>query len=456
MRATAATVDVQPSPRGGWVQVANSFIDAAPLDNERLAQIVLMSYDWDETPCAPLQADMAARLGISVRTIKRRVGALRQAALVTVQRGGGETRANVYHLHVRPAHADGGTAFTTVPHYILDDPDLSQGAKRTYVLLCRRAGAAGAWAGSQAALGVRLGVAIRTVYEWVRELETADCLRIIARRGRSNRYVVETPERRKRASVVGPLPPVPTALISLEAPARWQRLYRETMGGEPTRRLCRGVRALVDDVGEDVVLEAIEGAAAWAARRRVRMLTINMLRVEAAKITGEAPLAPGSDNVEMVQIMPPSEDTDPIWRGTLRALQSEMTADNYRRWFASTRSCGRTHDDVGDIVHVGVADDFHRQWLDGRLRHVIERVLARVAPGVRVAFRVADALSPPEETARGTPDATSPPRGEASARAPARDAPLTVARCRHCHYLPCRCSRSARRERERVALKEKR
>ncbi len=455
MRATAATIDVQPSPRGGWVQVANSFIDAAPLDNERLAQIVLMSYDWDETPCAPLQADMAARLGISVRTIKRRVGALRQSALVTVQRGGGETRANVYHLHVRPAHAN-GTAFTTIPHYVLDDPDLSQGAKRAYVLLCRRAGAAGAWAGSQAALGVRLGAAIRTVYEWVRELETAGCLRIIARRGRSNRYVVETPERRKRASVVGPLPPAPMALTSLEAPARWQRLYRETMGGEPTGRLCRGVRALVDDVGEDVVLEATWGAAEWATRRRVRTLTINMLRVEAAKITGEAPPAPVSDDVELVEITLPSEDADPIWRGTLRELQGEMTVDNYRRWFASTRSCGRTCDDAGDIVHVGVADDFHRQWLDGRLRHVIEHALARVAPGVRVAFRVASALSPPMETVCEIPDAASLAREEASARAPARDAPLTVERCRHCHYLPCRCSRSERRERGRMALKERR
>ncbi len=109
-RTTATTARVErpaiPVPRDGWVQVANAFIDAAPLDNERLAHIILMSYAWDEEACHPYQEELAARLGVSVRTIKRRVGELRAAALVTVERGGGQDHPNVYHLHVRPVRGD--------------------------------------------------------------------------------------------------------------------------------------------------------------------------------------------------------------------------------------------------------------------------------------------------------------------------------------------------------------
>jgi len=400
-RTTAATERPAPvAPRDGWVQVANDFIDAAPLDNERLAHIILMSYAWDEESCHPYQEELAARLGVSVRTIKRRVGELRAAALVTVERGGGQDHPNVYHLHVRPVHADDDVRFTTVLHRVLDDATLSQGAKRAYIVLCRRAGGNGWCPCSHTTLGERIGVKPRVVYDYVRELEDAGHLRITARQGRSNRYSVETPERRKRSAGQGTLAPL--AVVpppdTAAADARWQALYRELMRAEPAQRVARGVRTLRADVGEATVLDAIRGGAEWCATEHRRILSIGTIRVEVSKIRGEGglPAADARRAVETVEIVPPPVDMEPAWRDTLNALRGEMTAENYKRWFESTTVCGLD----GDLLRVGVGDAFDAHWLDRRLRPVIERIMATTALGVRVVFEVRAEATAPDEAPR--------------------------------------------------------
>jgi len=454
---TAVERPAVPVPRDGWVQVANAFIDAAPLDNERLAHVILMSYAWDEEACHPYQGELAARLGVSVRTIKRRVGELRAAALVTVERGGGQDHPNVYHLHVRPVHAAGddeAVRFTTVLHRALDDATLSQGAKRAYIVLCRRAGGNGWCPCSNAALGAAIGVRPRVVYDYVRELADAGYLRLTERPGRSNRYTVETPARRKRSAGPGAIPPlaaVPAPTEGAAADARWRALYVELMRVEPTKRLGRRVRTLLADVGEATVLEAIGGAAEFAARVHARALTIGMIRVEVGKIRGEEQTTPDvRAAVESVQIVLPPPGMEPVWRDTLTALRGEMTPENYKRWLEPTTVVGLD----GELLRVGVPDAFSQQWLDKRLRRPIERALARAAPSVRVVFEIrgggeeivvanADTEHPPPAVAAVTPARASPP-------APAT---LTIDRCAHCHYAPCRCSRQERRARERAARK---
>jgi len=459
-RPIAATARVErpavPVPRDGWVQVANAFIDARPLDNERLAHVILMSYAWDEESCHPYQEELAARLGVSVRTIKRRVGELRAAALVTVERGGGQDHPNVYHLHVRPVHAgdDEAVRFTTVLHRALDDATLSQGAKRAYIVLCRRAGGNGWCPCSNAALGAALGVKPRVVYDYVRELADAGYLRLTERPGRSNRYTVETPARRKRSAGPGailPLAALPSPLSEgAAADAKWRALYVEVMRVEPTKRLGRRVRTLLADVGEATVLQAIEGAAAFAARVHARALTIGMIRVEVGKIRGEEDTRPDTRlAVEVVEIAPPPLDMEPAWRDTLGELRGEMTPENYKRWLEPTTVAGVD----GELLRVGVPDSFTQQWLDKRLRGPIERALARAAPGVRVVFEVRDAEG--EAVAAVAPERPPP---AAAVVAPARASPapgerLTIERCAHCHYAPCRCPRKERRARERATWK---
>jgi len=455
-RATATTARVErpavPAPRDGWVQVANAFIDERPLDNERLAHITLMSYAWDEEACHPYQEELAARLGVSVRTIKRRVGELRAAALVTVERGGGQDHPNVYHLHVRPVRDDDDVRFTTVLHRALDDATLSQGARRAYIVLCRRAGGNGWCPCSNTALGAAIGVKPRVVYDYVRELADAGYLRLTERPGRSNRYTVETPARRKRSAGLGsilPLAAVPSPLPeAAAADMRWRALYVALMRVEPTKRLGRRVRTLLADIGEATVLEAIEGAAEFAARVHARTLTIGMIQVEVGKIRGEdgLPALNARPAVEVVEIAPPPLDMEPAWRDTLNELRGEFTPENYTRWLEPTTVVGFE----GGLLRIGVPDRFDQQWLDKRLRGPIERALGRVAPGVRVAFEVrtdVEGAAAMDETPRATP--ASPP-----ARAsPAPDERLTIARCAHCHFAPCRCPRKERRARERGARK---
>jgi len=446
--ATPARVErpVVPVPRDGWVQVANAFIDERPLDNERLAHVILMSYAWDEEACHPYQEELAARLGVSVRTIKRRVGELRAAALVTVERGGGQDHPNVYHLHVRPVRDD-DVRFATILHRALDDATLSQGARRAYIVLCRRAGGNGWCTCSHAALGAAIGVKPRVVYDYVRELADAGYLRLTERPGRSNRYTVETPERRKRSAGPGTIPPlavVPTPETAA-ADTRWRALYVELMRVEPTKRLGRRVRTLLADVGEATVLEAIGGAAEFAARVHARALTIGMIRVEVGKIRGEdgLPALDARPAVEMVEIASPPLDMEPAWRDTLNELRGEMTPENYKRWLEPTTVAGFD----GALLRVGVPDRVDQQWLDKRLRGPIERALARVAPGVRVAFEIqgGDSAIASEEhrppAPAVAPSRASPPPGER----------LTIERCAHCHYAPCRCPRKERRARERAA-----
>jgi len=447
-RATATPARVErpavPAPRDGWVQVANAFIDERPLDNKRLAHVILMSYAWDEEACHPYQEELAARLGVSVRTIKRRVGELRAAALVTVERGGGQDHPNVYHLHVRPVRDD-DVRFTTILHRALDDATLSQGARRAYIVLCRRAGGNGWCPCSNTALGAAIGVKPRVVYDYVRELADAGYLRLTERRGRSNRYTVETPERRKRSASRGAIPPlavVPSPSPHTDADTRWRALYVALMRVEPTKRLGRRVRTLLADVGEATVLEAIEGAAEFAARIHARALTIGMIRVEVGKIRGEdgLPALDARPAVETVEIAPPPLDMEPAWRDTLNELRGELTPENYKRWLEPTTVEGFD----GELLRVGVLDCVDQQWLDKRLRGPIERALARVAPGVRVAFEMREEALAVNEALRAPPVA-SPPRASPP---PAR---LTIERCAHCHYAPCRCPRKERRARERAA-----
>jgi len=450
---TTATVErpAVPVPRDGWVQVANAFIDAAPLDNERLAHVILMSYAWDEEACHPYQEELAARLGVSVRTIKRRVGELRAAALVTVERGGGQDHPNVYHLHVRPVRDDDDVRFTTILHRALDDATLSQGARRAYIVLCRRAGGNGWCPCSNAALGAAIGVKPRVVYDYVRELADAGYLRLTERPGRSNRYTVETPARRKRSAGPGAIPPlaaVPAPTTEADAAdIRWRALYVALMRVEPTKRLGRRVRTLLADVGEATVLEAIEGAAEFAARVHARTLTIGMIRVEVGKIRGEdgLPTLDARPAVEMVEIAPPPLDMEPAWRDTLNVLRGELTPENYKRWLEPTTVEGFD----GGLLRVGVPDAFHHQWLDKRLRGPIERALARVAPGVRVAFEVREEAAATDEALRAPP-VSSPARAS-----PAPRARLTIARCAQCHFAPCRCPRKERRARARATGKER-
>jgi len=95
---------------------------------------------------------------------------------------------------------------------------------------------------------------------------------------------------------------------------------------------------------------------------------------------------------------PAPEQPADAW-GEIRAeIVREVTPENYARWFAPTRQLVQ----VGDVLTVAITGAetpaLHQQWLDRRLRSLIERCAARVRPGLQVRF-VVEALAPPLDQA---------------------------------------------------------
>ncbi len=273
-----------PAPRAGWTQIPRPFLDAAPLDNDRLAHVLLISYAWDEDECHPYQGDLAAELGCSTRTVKRRTADLRRAALITVTRGG-RGHANVYHVAAAPARDD-DTGYATVPNAVLGDADLSQGAKRAYVMVAHHANTRGRCIRTVAQIAGYVDGCYKSAYNYLRELEGAGYLRGTPQgRGLPNIYDVGTPQMRRRAARQGAAPIL--AVIDREDVAaedrRWRAVYRELMGTEPADRLNKQLHSLAVDpaIGEDLLIEALRGAADF------RTITINTVRVELDKMRRE-------------------------------------------------------------------------------------------------------------------------------------------------------------------------
>jgi len=277
-----------PMPRAGWTQIPRPFLDAAPLDNDRLAHVLLISYAWDEDACHPYQGDLAAELGCSTRTVKRRTADLRRAALITVTRGG-RGHANVYHFAAAPARDD-ETGYATVPNAVLGDADLSQGAKRAYVMVAHHSNQQGRCIRTVARIATYVDGCYKSAYNYLRELEGAGYLRVTPQgRGLPNIYDVGTPQMRRRAAKKGAAP-VMTVLDREDLATedrRWRAVYRELMGAEPADRLHKQLHSLAVDpaVGEDLLIEALRGAADF------RTITINTVRVELDKIRRERPAA---------------------------------------------------------------------------------------------------------------------------------------------------------------------
>ncbi len=95
---------------------------------------------------------------------------------------------------------------------------------------------------------------------------------------------------------------------------------------------------------------------------------------------------------------PAPEQPADAWGQVRAEIAREVTPENYARWFAPTRQLAQ----AGDVLTVAITGAetpaFHQQWLDRRLRGLIERCAARVRPGLQVRF-VVEALAPPLDQA---------------------------------------------------------
>ncbi len=112
---------------------------------------------------------------------------------------------------------------------------------------------------------------------------------------------------------------------------------------------------------------------------------------------------PRSSDASLLQPSPapaavvPEQPAD-AWGQVRAEIAQEVTPENYARWFLPTRQLAQ----AGDVLTVAITGAetpaLHQQWLDRRLRSLIERCAARVRPGLQVWF-VVEALAPPLDQA---------------------------------------------------------
>jgi len=112
---------------------------------------------------------------------------------------------------------------------------------------------------------------------------------------------------------------------------------------------------------------------------------------------------PRSSDTSLQQPSPPPAAVVPAppadaWGQVRAEIAQEVTPENYARWFLPTRQLAQ----AGDVLTVAITGAetpaLHQQWLDRRLRSLIERCAARVRPGLQVRF-VVEALAPPLDQA---------------------------------------------------------
>jgi len=116
------------------------------------------------------------------------------------------------------------------------------------------------------------------------------------------------------------------------------------------------------------------------------------------RVTSTAPMvamAPTARRAATSPASPVPEQPADAWGQVRAEIAREVTPENYARWFQPTRQL--TQD--GDVLTVAItgaeASAFHQQWLDRRLRGLIERCAVRVQPGLQFAFVVEACAMPP-------------------------------------------------------------
>jgi len=107
--------------------------------------------------------------------------------------------------------------------------------------------------------------------------------------------------------------------------------------------------------------------------------------------------APRSSDASLLRPSPVPPQTADAWGQVRAEIAREVTPENYARWFLPTQQL----DQAGDVLTVAITSDktpaFHQQWLDRRLRSLIERCAARVRPGLQIAFVMQPTVAPVDQ-----------------------------------------------------------
>ncbi len=168
--------------------------------------------------------------------------------------------------------------------------------------------------------------------------------------------------------------------------------------GYDTLPVRRGLRLVAEGHPPERVYRAVVEALAYGVPAQrlvgyVRAMLKRLAEEEPGPGPPEAsPEAMAGEEVGPSEVGPPEsapgpvQSSDGVWGKVLQQLQLELTRATFTTWLAGSRCVGWE----GDVLVVEVASRYAREWLETRLRGVVERALVQVVGSpVNVRFVVA-------------------------------------------------------------------
>ena len=231
-----------------------------------------------------------------------------------------------------------------------------------------------------------------------------------------------------------------------------RRAARAPPGRDPAQAVAlRHPRASTWPVDDAVDISRVSATSGFslpprAVARRVDAASIRSPRpVRTASI--DTPLAPWT-----CVAMPVDDSSTPdlLWTAVADRIRDDLSPMVFGAWFSTTRALALE----GDVLEVGVPNEFTRAWIEGHFAELVRSAATAADPGVSVRFRVADGEPAPRAPPLGERERTAtrkPKAGRASAaasragRAAALEVHVRLVRDRQ--LQPLRARRRARRRR---------
>ena len=95
---------------------------------------------------------------------------------------------------------------------------------------------------------------------------------------------------------------------------------------------------------------------------------------------------------------------DLLWTAVADRIRDDLSPMVFGAWFSTTRALALD----GDVLEVGVPNEFTRSWIEGHFSELVRRAATDADPGMSVRFRVTDgelAPAPPAERVASGPPA---------------------------------------------------
>ena len=77
---------------------------------------------------------------------------------------------------------------------------------------------------------------------------------------------------------------------------------------------------------------------------------------------------------------------DALWTAVADRIRDDLSPMVFGAWFSTTRALALD----GDVLEVGVPNEFTRSWIEGHFSELVRKAATAADPGVSVRFRVTD------------------------------------------------------------------